>query len=601
VGQIAFTNSSAWRMTTAKQYDYLNRLAAISSAPSAASALSYSYQYNSASQRVRTTLADGSSWLYTYDPLGQVIAGDKYWADQTPVAGQQFEYGFDNIGNRTFANAGGDQNGENLRSASYTANNLNQYTQRTVPGYLDIMGLGFATNAVTVNGQTASRKVEYFREQLSVANGSAPVWQPITNSETGQTTVTGNLFVAKSPEVFAYDGDGNLTNDGRWAYTWDAENRLVRMTNNTAVGPQQLITFVYDWKGRRIQKQVSANGTMTNNVTFVYEGWNPIAKLNATNSNVVQSYVWGLDLSGSMQGAGGVGGLLEVGDAVNGVHFAAYDGNGNIAGLVKAADGTSSAVYEYGPFGEVIRATGPMAKANPLRFSTKSQDDETDLLYYGYRYYNASTGRWISRDLKAEAGELNLYGFATNDGIDRYDYLGMLTLNQVESYIAKRRKHIHDLNIMCRCDCGKRQAQHKYSIAGHSQSSQDGAGVYASTSWRDCKGSECCGPFNSTYLWWDCYSSAQEGGKTGGDLNYGWSFGGPEYSKQANPKWYSTVAYYLGWDPYHIDVYSRVVYEQCVNGRLQTQDNLSLNSLLWKWSTLWQDWFGPKVLGPGEW
>ena len=49
-----------------------------------------------------------------------------------------------------------------------------------------------------------------------------------------------------------------------------------------------------------------------------------------------------------------------------------------------------------GPFGEVLRATGPMAKANPFRFSTKYQDDETDLLYYGYRYYSASTGRWMS-------------------------------------------------------------------------------------------------------------------------------------------------------------------------------------------------------------
>lgn len=56
------------------------------------------------------------------------------------------------------------------------------------------------------------------------------------------------------------------------------------------------------------------------------------------------------------------------------------------------------AKYKYGPFGEVIRATGPVAKANPFRFSTKYQDDETDLLYYGYRYYNASTGRWITRD-----------------------------------------------------------------------------------------------------------------------------------------------------------------------------------------------------------
>jgi RHS repeat-associated protein len=39
-----------------------------------------------------------------------------------------------------------------------------------------------------------------------------------------------------------------------------------------------------------------------------------------------------------------------------------------------------------------------MARANPFRFSTKYQDDETDLLYYGFRYYNPNTGRWISRD-----------------------------------------------------------------------------------------------------------------------------------------------------------------------------------------------------------
>jgi RHS repeat-associated protein len=51
--------------------------------------------------------------------------------------------------------------------------------------------------------------------------------------------------------------------------------------------------------------------------------------------------------------------------------------------------------YEYGPFGEVIRATGPMAKANPFRFSTKYQDDETDLAHYGYRYYSASTGKGV--------------------------------------------------------------------------------------------------------------------------------------------------------------------------------------------------------------
>ena len=63
--------------------------------------------------------------------------------------------------------------------------------------------------------------------------------------------------------------------------------------------------------------------------------------------------------------------------------------------MVNAANGTTAATYVYGPFGEVMRMTGPMARLNPFRFSTKYDDDETDLLYYGYRYYNPSTGRWL--------------------------------------------------------------------------------------------------------------------------------------------------------------------------------------------------------------
>jgi RHS repeat-associated protein len=83
-----------------------------------------------------------------------------------------------------------------------------------------------------------------------------------------------------------------------------------------------------------------------------------------------------------------------------------------------------------GPFGEVIRATGPMSKANPFRFSTKYQDDETDLLYYGYRYYSASTGRWSGRDPIEERGGMALYALLNNDPIGMLDVLGLLHAKQ---------------------------------------------------------------------------------------------------------------------------------------------------------------------------
>jgi RHS repeat-associated protein len=363
------------------------------------------------------------------DSLDQVRSRRKYWPDQTPVAGQQFDYTFDTIGNRTSTKAGGDQNGANQRSASYGANSLNQYTSRTVPGYADILGVSFATNIVTVGGQTAYRKVEYFRHQLPVSNSSSAVWTNIVVAATGQTSITGSVFIVQSPEYFTNDVDGNLIQDGRWTYAWDAENRLINMTSlsTSPTGSKLKLDFLYESRGRRIQKIVSTNNgsayypQSTNR--FVYDGWNLIAVLNPQPA-VVRSSMWGLDLSGSVQGAGGVGGLLEVNDAASGVHFAAFDGNGNVAGLVKGADGTVSAQYEFGPFGEVIRATGPVAKANPFRFSTKYQDDETDLVCYLYRYYSPSTGRWLSRDPIGERGGRDLYAFVRNDPISFVDPFG---------------------------------------------------------------------------------------------------------------------------------------------------------------------------------
>ena len=176
------------------------------------------------------------------------------------------------------------------------------------------------------------------------------------------------------------------------------------LTTNTAVGPRQSIKFEYDWRGRRIHKQVWSNaswsGTPTNDVKFIYDGWNLLAELNATNSTIIRSFMCGSDLSGTSQGAGGVGGLLKV--AYSGAQttncFVAFDGNGNVVALTDAGGTSILAQYEYGPFGEVLRATGPMAKANPFGFSTKYQDDETDLIMYPYRPYSASQGRFLSRD-----------------------------------------------------------------------------------------------------------------------------------------------------------------------------------------------------------
>jgi RHS repeat-associated protein len=274
------------------------------------------------------------------------------------------------------------------------------------------------------------------REQPTVSRSAGPVWTNITVNATGQASVSGNALLPKTPETFAFDADGNLVQDGLWTYTWDAENRLVSMQSVSSVpsAAKRKLDFAYDRQGRRTQKVVSTwNGSAyvpqsTNR--FVYDGWN-LAVTLASDLSPLASFTWGLDLSGSLHGAGGVGGLLwmSIPSGTNaGMYFYAYDGNGNVMALVNAGDGSVAARYEYGPFGELLRATGPMAKANPIRWSTKYQDDEMDLIMYPYRPYSAPNGRFLCKDPIGEWGGLNLYGFVGNDPVRLVDPLGLEVL-----------------------------------------------------------------------------------------------------------------------------------------------------------------------------
>jgi RHS repeat-associated protein len=452
VSRIAFKENTTTRMTTAKAYDKLDRLQSISSTLAGTSAPSlpvgFQYQYNPANQRIRRTDSDSSYWVYQYDALGQVTSGRRFWADGTPVDGQQFDYVFDDIGNRKSTG------GRASAVSTYNPNRLNQYFSRITsnPATIDVLGIANPTQGVTVNGNTANRKGEYFHWPLTVANGTAQY--PTVNVVSlygAQQTDSGKVFVPPATESYGYDTDGNLTSDGRWSYSWDGENRLVEMKRDTdtPTGGRQKLAFEYDHQGRRIRKQFftySGGWVEQTDTIFLYDGWNMMGELNANASNAkLRTYVWGLDLSGTMQGAGGVGGLLKVTDYVGSTthHFVAYDGNGNVAALADGTSGALTARYEYGPFGEAIRTTGPatppMAEKNPFRFSTKYTDDQSGFLYYGYRFYNASTGRWLSRDpltlpgfvaLPARArrpASLDSYGLTENNSVSSADYLGLLT------------------------------------------------------------------------------------------------------------------------------------------------------------------------------
>ena len=137
-------------------------------------------------------------------------------------------------------------------------------------------------------------------------------------------------------------------------------------------------------------------------------------------------------MSNTLQGAGGVGGLLATllhDLSLTTLYFHSYDGNGNTSELIDAG-GILSAHYEYDTFGKGLLATGTFANVNLYRFSTKPRDVLTGLDYYGHRFYDSMLSRWINRDPIEEIGGNNLYSFVLNSSVNKWDYLGFaITVN----------------------------------------------------------------------------------------------------------------------------------------------------------------------------
>ncbi len=199
----------------------------------------------------------------------------------------------------------------------------------------------------------------------------------------------------------------------------------------------------YDHLDRRVQKITPAATH-----TYFYDGWMLIKEIvaNTNGTTDVIEYHWGKDLSGTIGGAGGVGGLLYLSisnsstpnSSTRQLYVPFYDAYGNVMGYWDA-QGNVVAEYTYDAFGKLISSSGPMADVSSFRYSTKYYDPETGLYYYGYRFYSPELMRWITRDPIGEEGGVNLYAMCGNNLVNSYDRLGlarMLTGNLVTADYA---------------------------------------------------------------------------------------------------------------------------------------------------------------------
>ena len=108
---------------------------------------------------------------------------------------------------------------------------------------------------------------------------------------------------------------------------------------------------------------------------------------------------------------------------LNGVTYRIVtDNQGSVRLVVKAETGDVAQRLDYDSFGRVLRDTNPGFQ--PFGFQGGLYDPDTGLVEFGCRWYDAATGRWISKDPILLDGGWNVYAFCDNDPINRTDPSG---------------------------------------------------------------------------------------------------------------------------------------------------------------------------------
>jgi RHS repeat-associated protein len=404
----------------------------------------HAYALNDGDQRTRQIFTAGNYMDYSYDGIGQLTnALGKESGGVNSRLQEQFKYTYDkawNLSNRV----------QNALTSYFNVNNLNELTTETNGGTLTVAGaLSSTASSVSVSGTGLSPgSATLYNDNTWVRSGAA--FQNGVNTYTANATDPGansasDAVTANFPgtNFFSYDLNGNLTSDGLRYFEYDYENQLSAVTVSNGWRSE----FRYDgFSRRRVTKEYTWNAgawVATNEVHFIYDG--PLVVQERWYSNAVISdpspgvtYTRGNDLSGTLQAAGGIGGLLArsqttkllvTGGFTNWlppISHAYYhsDGNGNITALANLS-GKLAAHYTYDPFGNILAKSGALADVNVYRFSSKEYHPNSGLVYYLYRFYDSYLQKWVNRDPAGEDAGINLFSFVNNAATLLFDAFGL--------------------------------------------------------------------------------------------------------------------------------------------------------------------------------
>jgi RHS repeat-associated protein len=230
----------------------------------------------------------------------------------------------------------------------------------------------------------------------------------------------------------SYDSAGNLLNDGLHAYSYDAENKIVKVDNVSA--------YTYNGEGQRVRKLVGEN------LRFVYGiGGQLIAEFSGSTGALQKEYIYG---------ASNLLATIEPTSVnANGTRYTTPDHLGSPRVVTNSAASVLSR-HDHMPFGEEIgsgvggRTVGMgfgVAEGLRKKFTSHERDSETGLDYMRARYYSSGQGRLSSSDPLLASGDSrnpqswNRYAYVLNNPVRLIDPNG---LDDAEATDSQEKKQV---------------------------------------------------------------------------------------------------------------------------------------------------------------
>ena len=380
-------------MTLTCEYDELGRLKYIKDSSSNNLA---AYTYDELSRRDTVTLYNGAEAEYDFDIANRLetLTNTINVSDSLT-----FEYTYDDVGNRTSMTVNG-----------AGTDHVYDYDFSYQLTSVDYPGSGDTVYDYDLLGN---------RESVTVDEGT-----PTTYVTTGNDL---NQYDSVGGTSFAYDDNGNLTDDGTYDYLYDTENRLIKVYDGATLKAE----YRYDLSGRRSAKIIHSPSPST--TLYCYDGDQVIAEYNGSG-NLLRKFIYSPGIDEPI--------IMIVPGTPDTWYYYHYDALGNVVALSNAS-GNLVEYYTYDVFGKCTvytsygvdetwftsddtpNGTGTSDVGNPYLFTARRLDEETTLYHYRARAYNPTLGRFLQPDPIGYGDGLNLYTYVGNRPLVYVDPFGL--------------------------------------------------------------------------------------------------------------------------------------------------------------------------------